>query len=156
MAQRINITLPDLLFDRLQKVKTKLNVSGVAQDALEYAVRRIERTGKELSAMDEIIERLKTEKKKYEEEQRASGYENGLKDAKDLDYESLLFIVNTCEEFDNEMRMSLMDFFMQTEAWTEWLQECIFDDVEDKNEDYFLGWIDGVQKFWGEVESKLV
>ncbi|MEH1779701.1 MAG: hypothetical protein V7L26_11410 [Nostoc sp.] len=38
MAQRITITLPDNLHERLQMFKESLNVSGVCQQAIDLAI----------------------------------------------------------------------------------------------------------------------
>lgn len=147
MAQRINITIPDGLFDRLQKVKSHFNISGVCREAIEREVVCLEFRIKETNDMNEIIDRLKQEKEKYDARYVNDGYVAGLEDAKNMSYEELAEIINSGNKFND------------TDVWDSFQADAVSDlQSEDPVFDlgsYSEGWFNGVNEFWGKVRSKV-
>lgn len=62
MTKRITITIPKELHDRLQAVKSDLNVSRECQKALNLVVQVEEIRRSDLPPMEKVIARLKIEK----------------------------------------------------------------------------------------------
>lgn len=58
MAQRITITIPDSLHDRLQAVKDQINVSVICQEAIMQAVGIEEIKQKQISKIEMLLQRL--------------------------------------------------------------------------------------------------
>ncbi len=142
MAERITITIPNDLHERLQAVKDALNVSRVCQEGLEAAI-RIEELKREKSPnMDTLIEKLRIEKEQDVAKWKEQGVIEGKKDALDLSY----------SEFrDLESKQSI------TDDLTDWIEENHFENMEGfVDKDVFLeGWLEGVLSVWDEVKESL-
>lgn len=141
LAERITITIPNDLHERLQAVKDALNVSRVCQEGLEAAI-RIEELKREKSPnMDTLIERLRIEKEQDVAEWKEQGIVKGKDDALNLSY----------NEFKNlETKQSIAD------NWTYWIEEDYFEDMEAVDKDaFFQGWLEGVLSVWDEVKESL-
>jgi predicted CopG family antitoxin len=87
VAERITITLPNDLYERLQTVKDKLNVSGLCQTTIERAVTIEEIKLKDIAVMDKVVERLRLEKQEANQEWKETGLSHGLEDAQELSYD---------------------------------------------------------------------
>ena len=142
MAERITITIPNDLHERLQAVKDALNVSRVCQEGLEVAI-RIEELKREKSPnMDTLIEKLRIEKEQDVAKWKEEGVIEGKKDALNLSY----------SEFkDLESKQSI------TDDLTDWIEENHFEYMEGfVDKDVFLeGWLEGALSVWDEVKELL-
>jgi len=149
MARRINITIRGELFERLQAVKEHFNVSGVCQDALEREVLRQELRLKEVTNMENVIERLSGEKEEYDKRYVDKGYEDGLDDAKEMDYEEL------AEALSTDLHVNLRE----TDTWDTWcadrINELQHGDAMFSLPAYTEGWVQGVREFWESIENRL-
>jgi hypothetical protein len=149
MAQRINITINDGLFERLQTVKDYFNVSRICQEALELEVSLQELRIKslEVNDMDKIIERLRLEKVEHDKIYRNDGYKEGLDDAKSMSYEEFVQVVQ-----------SNVDIY-ETLVWGNWLgakiEDLEHDDAAFVRESYLEGWLEGVNEFWENIKDAL-
>lgn len=147
--QRITISVPSSLYNRLQEVKDSLNVSQICQKAITYAVEYEEIKKMEGSEMDKITERLKKEKEESEKEDRENGKKAGFNDAKQMSYKDLKFVMReleTREEMANsqasydELSNNIFDRFDKEDGY--WM------DMDDADPDVYLeGWLEGVADF---------
>ena len=93
MTQRINISIPESLYERLQTYKDSINVSKVCQDALLAEIKKKEefvKRVKENSSMTEVIERLKKERIQKYFMFYDIGREDGFEWAKVASYNELI------------------------------------------------------------------
>ena len=93
MVKRINISIPDELYERLQEYKGRVNVSKVCQDAISDVIRKKEtfkRSVTEMPELEEIIERLRKEKNYSRHKVFELGEMVGISWAKQADYETLV------------------------------------------------------------------
>lgn len=140
MTQRITVTIADELYERLQKVKAGLNVSGLCQEAIGLAV-RIEELKIEGQSMEALIERLRLEKKEDSQKWRIEGFEAGEVDALKLSYQEFRQIEQT-KEIDGYLLEKLK---LSRLNW--------FSDVEENI--YLEGWVEGVLNVWENVQNEL-
>ena len=92
MAQRINISIPDSLFEKLKNFKNCLNISKISQKAIAHAINLEEVKNTAIPNMNELITRLKAEKAEYVKIYQDEGFKDGLKEAYKLSYDSFLFV----------------------------------------------------------------
>ena len=165
MVQRINVSLPDDLFEKIQKYKNEMNLSGIFQEAVAAKVAKKEeyqnykqKTGGK-KKMEQIAERLKREKDRFETGSYDDGKKVGYSLAQTLSYEELQYVINT--EDANAINVGEDKYF------SEYFKEAVFDEglfekrlvftadghYTDCFEDWLNGWIDGVKDFWIEVED---
>jgi hypothetical protein len=143
LTERITITLPDLLFQRLQPVKNSMNISGLCQQAIEQAV-TIEELKGESKNMDKLIEKLKLEKEQDNMSLKSQGITDGIEDATELSYTDFKHL---------EIKESISDDVL------EWLRENRLEHMDDINSDnenvYLKGWLEGVLSVWEQVKGHL-
>src|SRR5208337_3483900 len=96
MVQRITITIPDGLYERLQAVKDRINVSGICQEAIMQAVGIEEVKAQDLPEMEKLLAKLQAEKKQHEvilsTQWRDRGFKEGLEDAHHIHYRDFIHL----------------------------------------------------------------
>ena len=92
MAHRINISIPDSLFEKLKNYKDCLNISKISQKAITHAINLEEVKNTAIPDMNELTTRLKAEKAEYVKIYQDEGFKDGLKEAYKLSYDSFLFV----------------------------------------------------------------
>ena len=160
MAERLNISVPEALHKRLEKVKDRINISGICQAALKTEIEKWELLKK--GDKMETIERLKTEKEQYDERYNKQfnkmGIKAGINDAGRLPYEELLEIASAQEPL-NDWDASV---FYGSDAYKsglggdslkDWVKEMRQEEgfTEDSEDAYVEGWIEGVTDFFNDV-----
>ena len=86
---RVNISIPDELYGRLEDVRASLNISAVCQEALQRELTRRQPIPEDVELTDEIIERLRSEKETYERESREMGFKVGTEWARRAKFPAL-------------------------------------------------------------------
>ena len=157
MVQRITITIPNSLHTRLQGVKENLNVSAVCQKAIEYAVQLEETKMAALSKKEKVIERLRVERQKSEEEWFDCGKVDGLKDAENLSYDEFQQLWDLYQsKHELEMHGLCLQFHQFPEDFHELLHERMNGySPKPTEESYLAGWIDGVTDFWDQIKDEI-
>ncbi|MEH2383111.1 MAG: hypothetical protein V7K27_30215 [Nostoc sp.] len=156
MAQRITITLPDNLHERLQMFKESLNISGVCQQAIDLAVQIEEiKVRTDIPAMEKAITRLRKQKQEASAKWKQTGFKDGLIDATEkLDYLTLKYIG---EGGDIEESIPGIKNEPTVMMWVEHFKFARYEIEEDyfESEIYTQGWIEGVIHVWKEIKDKL-
>ena len=86
MSQRVTISVPDTLLERLQPVKRRFNISAICQEALEMAI-TYEELKTQAREQDNLVERLRAEKSVLLNKVRQEGFELGMRSSSKLSYE---------------------------------------------------------------------
>ena len=140
MAQRITVTLPDALHERLQRVKEALNVSQICQRAIEQVVEIEEIKLKEIPVMEKVIERLRLEKQQSEATLKQDAVLDGKEDAVELSYDEFLQLENDGI----------------SEDLLEWIQSKRIQYLEKPDTEVYLeGWKEGALSFWEQIKEQL-
>lgn len=142
MSERLTVTIPDGLYERLQKVKSHLNISSACAACIEHVV-VIEELKKSDKNMDNALTRLRIEKKEFEKAFTIDAFKDGQNDALELSYEEFLEI-----EADS-LSKSLM----------KWIDNRRILNIEnlsgEKEELYIKGWKEGVLNIWNNLKTEL-
>ena len=157
MAQKITLSIPDLLHEKLKEWRTSFNFSKMFQDAVTEAIQKKEAFQKRFSEdfdMPEIIKRLKHEKLIWEKKYYKLGKSEGLRWAKTAHYEDLLYVL----QFDGTYRLisdpKMNQYFEQIYHSTDFVKYSSSNSV-DHEQMFIDGWFKGVLGFWDQVEEKL-
>ncbi|MGO9533891.1 MAG: hypothetical protein ACLP3B_22295 [Syntrophobacteraceae bacterium] len=172
MTQRITITLPDGLYDRLQAVKDRINVSGVCQEAIMQAVGTEEVKAQDLPEMDKLLAKLQADKKRHDEivrtQWRARGEQDGREDAHLIRYRDFLELERSLAFFAGKPVPPESEAIATTKATptaisvTKRFQPLANRVAALKRENgfdenlYFAGWHDGVVSAWNAIKGKLL
>ncbi len=141
MAERINITIPNALSERLQAVKGRLNVSKICQQAIEKAVTTEEINTEDIPGRDKLVKRLRMEREESIKGWKETGITDGKQDAQELSYKEFQAL-----EDDGEISEEIRD----------WVKERHFEYYERPNEEsYFEGWLEGAFSVWDDIKDEV-
>ncbi len=157
MTQKITLSIPDLLHEKLKEWRNSFNFSKMFQDALTDAIQRKEAFQKRFSEefdMPEIIKRLKHEKLVWEKKYYQLGKEAALQWSKTAHYEDLLYVV----QFDGTYQIisdPRMNQYFEQVYKTSDLVKYKNSDVVDHEKMFIDGWFKGVAEFWNQIKEKI-
>lgn len=155
MAQKITLSVPDLLHEKLKEWRDSFNLSKMFQEALTEAIQKKEEFQKRFSKeynMSEIIKRLKQEKLIWEKQYYKLGKEEGLRWARTAHYEELLYVLEQNDTYSLISSSKMSDYFDKLYQTHE--LEKLSGSV-DHEQMFIDGWSDGIVEFWNHVKEKL-
>jgi len=149
MSRKITISVPDVLFQKIDAWRQSFNLSHIFQEAVSEAIKKKEEFQKRISEdfnIPEIIERLKKEKFESEDTWYRQGEHFGLEWARRAHYLDLKNVLRQPAEAFAGPGGSLRDYFKTT-----FQQE-----KPGQYRKFFLsGWKQGVSDFWNIIKDKL-
>ncbi len=157
MAQKITLSIPDLLHEKLTEWRTSFNFSKMFQDALTDAIQKKEEFQKRFSEdfdMSEIIRRLKHEKLIWEKKYYKLGRTEGLRWAKTIHYEDLLYVLHFEDTYKLISDPKMNEYFEQIYQTTD-LATYSNSNAIDHEQMFIDGWYKGVLEFWNQVKEKI-
>lgn len=157
MAQKITLSIPDLLHEKLKEWRSSFNFSKMFQDALIDAIQKKEEFQKRFShdfEMSDIINRLKHEKLVWEKKFYKLGKAEGLRWSKSAHYENLIYVLNFEGTYELTSDPRMADYFEQTYESTELSKYSNTESVQHEQM-YLDGWFKGVFEFWDQIKEKL-
>ena len=158
MSQRINISVPDELYEKIQAFKDRLNISKLCQNAILRAVKLEELRNQTRREIDKLAASFNKEREEYGQKFQEEGFKDGTRDAFRTDFQWMYTIwthrdaeppeklcemgatKETTEKVESQHLKADLDFFL-----------C-FDHVKDL---YFKGWLEGFLDVWERVSQKM-
>jgi hypothetical protein len=157
MTQKITLSIPDLLHEKLKEWRNSFNFSKMFQEALTDAIQKKEEFQKRLSEdfdMSEIIKRLQQEKCIWEKQFFKSGKNEGIKWARSAHYEDLLYVINFEDTYeltnDTKFKLYFEDLHTKND-----LGKYASDTDIDHEVMFMDGWFYGVNEFWAQIKEKI-
>ncbi|MGA3117374.1 MAG: hypothetical protein ABSF90_23410 [Syntrophobacteraceae bacterium] len=151
MAQRITITIPDSLHERLQAVKDRINVSGICQEAIIQAVCIEEVRVQSTPEMESLLERLQKEKEQYFIGSKNDGIQDGMEDALSFHFRDFVSLEELATRFPH-MAESIGRYDYPA------LKNRLKQKLDDKSHHpglYSKGWVEGILRIWAELKTKM-
>jgi len=157
MAQKITLSIPDLLHEKLKEWRNSFNFSKMFQDAVTDAIQKKEEFQKRFSEdfdMSEIIKRLQQEKMIWEKKFFKSGKNEGIKWARSAHYEDLLYVINFEDTYKLTNEERFKDYFEKIHDTNE-LGKYASDGAVDHELMFMDGWFYGVNEFWAQIKEQI-
>lgn len=157
MAQKITLSIPDLLHEKLKEWRSSFNFSKMFQETLIEAIQKKEAFQKRFShdfEMSEIIKRLKHEKLIWEKKFYKLGKSEGLRWAFSAHYEDLLYVLNFDGTYQLTSDPRMSTYFEQTYESTD-LEKYSNTESVQHEQMYIEGWFKGVFEFWEQIKEKI-
>lgn len=165
MSKKITISVPDLLFIRLENYRKKILISGICAKALEEAMDGHDDCVKAAKKRLSLLTDKEKHRLSYEEGRKWAGYEASLEqlaivslweyndeDASKLQYafgKNRKRIHDKIRGYSNVLEL-VMNSFMSKEVLTD-------SDTEDffyENHEAAMAFIDGAQEIWREIQNE--
>jgi len=170
MTKRYSVSVSDELAQKIELHKNRLSLSKIFQDAMWSKVTKEEKFQQRLQedqTVEQVIERLKQEKTRSEDDMFDTGRTDGQNFAKTAHYDELIYAISFDPFSENdEVNINVLetddvleDYFRdQLEKIREEHQLPVIDEDGDLTElavAWLKGWIQGVQDFWDNIKDKL-
>lgn len=162
MSQRVTVAVPDVLFERLQPVKHRFNISAICQEALEMVVTR-EELKLQVAEQDNLVERLQLERKVLLNQVRQAGYELGVRSSSKLSYKDFRHFERV-SPLATSLDEEVLDYLWSFLDLKEYSQEARMQDpdfahlleVDPQSRVVFAqGWLEGVLSVWQIVKAQV-
>lgn len=157
MTQKITLSIPDLLHEKLKEWRDSFNLSKMFQEAVTEAIQKKEIFQKRFSEefdMPEIIRRLQQEKMIWEKQFFKSGKKEGLQWAGTAHYGDLLYVVNFTDTYQLTHDSKFSQYFEQVHDRYE-LDKYASEGAVDHELMFMDGWFNGVAEFWNQVKEQI-
>jgi hypothetical protein len=157
MTQKVTLSIPDMLHEKLNKWRESFNLSKMFQDALLDAIQKKEEFQKRVSKdfdMSEIINRLKQEKLESERNYLEMGIHKGLEWAKRAHYEDLVYAIGF-EDPTHIVKDSKFSYYFNEIFNSDHLINFTQDNYNQHAKEFVDGWCKGVTDFYNEIVEKL-
>ncbi|MCK6461851.1 MAG: hypothetical protein L6Q95_18380 [Planctomycetes bacterium] len=162
MATRLNITIPDELFERLEAYRDRMNISAVCASALETELVTMAKLAKiKRKDLQDAVERLRKERESAADTSRQQGLGDGVEMTKggSVGYRKIKWFVA-----DGEARADAFDFpSVRDRLFADELMRDFARDTEDPRnptppddwDSYWDGFAEGVLKVWEEIGDEV-
>ncbi|MBF0377908.1 MAG: hypothetical protein HQK72_10555 [Desulfamplus sp.] len=157
MTRKITLSIPDMLYEKMEEWRQSFNFSKMFQDALAEAIHKKEEFQRRLQEdhdMAAIIDRLKNEKKQAEVNYSENGHAKGLQWAKNAHYNDLIYALGLSSALEMAKDDTLGSYFNNLLS-SEELVEKKTDGIGKYGRLFLDGWRRGVRDFWNEIKEKI-
>ena len=157
MTRKITLSIPDMLYEKMEEWRQSFNFSKMFQDALAEAINKKEEFQRRLQEdhdMSAIIDRLKHEKKQAEGNYSENGHLRGLQWAKSAHYNDLIYALGLSSAIEMTEDDTLGSYFSDILS-SDNLMEKTADGVNKYGRLFLDGWRRGVRDFWNEIKEKI-
>ncbi len=157
MAQKVTLSIPDMLHAKLNKWRESFNLSKMFQETLLDAIQKKEEFQKRIMQdfdMSEIISRLKQEKSESEKNYLEMGINKGIEWAKRAHYEDLVYAVGFKDPY-NIVKDSKFNYYFNEIFNSDHLIKFSQTNFNQHAKKFIDGWCKGVSDFYNEIKEKL-
>lgn len=157
MAQKVTLSIPDLLHEKLEQWRNSFNLSKMFQDALTEAIQKKEEFQRRFTEdfdMADVVKRLRQEKLLWEKKFYKLGKIEGLKWAKTAHYGDLLYVLQFEDAYKLISDQKMNEYFDKLYSSTG-LAEYSDSGSVDHEQMFLNGWKNGVQDLWDHVKEKI-
>lgn len=157
MAQKITLSIPDMLHEKLKEWRNSFNFSKMFQEAVTDAIQKKEEFQKRFSDdfdMAEIIKRLKEEKLTWIRQFYRTGRKEGHKWARSAHFEDLLYVLQTRNTYRIIEESRFKEYF-DTIININRVNQFPMENMQEHRKMFLDGWFFGVTEFWNQVKEEL-
>ena len=148
MAKGIVVLLPDDLFEKVESLKGKIDVSEICSRALSREIEKLEKRREE--------GRVEIKMADYIELWENRGTEDGKKDAENFSYRAFMETIKIYKKLDEFSGRFDLDEIIPGEIYDSLLHHRLKDLESDSPEKaaYLRGWLRGVALKWDEIKDR--
>jgi len=157
MAKRVTVSIPDMLHEQMEKWRESFNLSKMFQESVAEAIQKKEEFQKrfrEDREMTDIIERLRREKARSEQNYFDKGKDDGYHWGRSAGYEELIHAL-AWQPGDDILRDPMLGSYFSQQAVKNNLMEGKEGSLKPYMAIYLDGWRTGLAEFWDAVKDKL-
>ncbi|MFN2355042.1 MAG: hypothetical protein ABR512_11030 [Desulfopila sp.] len=161
MAKKVTVSMPDMLYQKMERWRRSFNLSKMLQEAVADAIQKKEDFQKRIQEdldVGEVVERLRREKAQSE----GNFYDTGRRDAvlwvKSASYDDIMYALSW-DDIDNVLNDTILGPYFSEKLKSSTLmgiENTAQGDVFSQHgRIYIKGWKKGLFDFWEEIRDKL-
>ncbi len=157
MARKVTVSIPDLLYEKLERWRRSFNLSKMFQDAVAEAIQKKEDFQKRIRQdldLGEVIERLRKEKAKSAGNLFDTGRQDSVLWAKSASYDDIMYAL-AWEDVDKGPKDGIMGPYFSEKIKMDKLMDFLDDGINEYARIYIKGWKKGLADFWDEIKDKI-
>ncbi len=157
MARKVTVSIPDLLYEKLERWRRSFNLSKMFQDAVAEAIQKKEdfqRRIKQDLDLGDVIERLRKEKAHSDGNLFDTGKQDGVLWAKSASYDDIIYAL-AWEDLEKGARDGILGPYFSEKIRKDRLMVINDDGINEYVRIYIKGWKRGLTDFWDEIKEKL-
>jgi hypothetical protein len=157
MAQKITLSIPDMLHEKLTEWRDSFNLSKMFQEAVADAIQKKEEIQKRFSQefdMSEVVKRLQQEKQAWLRQFYRLGRKEGVAWGKSAHFEDLLYVLHVPDTYELVQDVRLKEYFDST-LNRYGVDRFSIEGKADHKKMFLDGWMNGVTEFWNQVKEAL-
>lgn len=157
MTRKITLSIPDMLYEKMEEWRKSFNLSKMFQDALTEAIHKKEEFQRRLQEdhdMAQIIERLRNEKRQTEGNYSEKGKMEGLHWAKNAHYQDLMYALEL-NDAEHMIKDETLGSYFKAIGGSDNFIEISSEHINKYGKLFLDGWRRGVKAFWNEIREKI-
>jgi hypothetical protein len=157
MARKVTVSIPDMLYEKMERWRRSFNLSRMFQDAVAEAIQKKEDFQKRLQEdldLSEVIARLRKEKARSEGDFFDTGKCDGVLWAKSAGYDDIMYAL-AWEDLDNALQDRILGSYFSEKIEAGKPPAMNNGTVNEYTRLYLRGWKKGLTEFWNEIKNKL-
>lgn len=157
MAKKVTVSIPDMLYEKMERWRRSFNLSKMFQDAVAEAIQKKEDFQKRLQEdldLGDVIERLRSEKAQSEGNFFDTGKQDGVLWAKSASYDDIMYALNWTA-VDNAPNDKILGAYFCEKIETNKMMAILQEGINEYTRIYLQGWKKGLTEFWQEIKDKL-
>lgn len=156
MSKAIFVVLSDELFEKLEKLKERIDISDVCSRALMEEIEKLEKEEENTSDKQSTSIDVEISADDYLRLWKMRGVEDGKRDSEEFSYRAFMEILNVYKNLDTLPESFSYEQVLPGEIYDTLLYPRLkeLDDVSPEKEAYLRGWIEGVLRTWEKVKNR--
>ena len=157
MAKKVTVSIPDMLYEKMERWRRSFNLSKMFQEAVAEAIQKKEDFQKRIQEdldLSEVIERLRQEKAQSEGDFQESGKHDGVLWAKSAGYDDIMYAL-AWDDVDSAATDPVLGHYFCEKIDKSKLMDMEDGRVNEYTRIYISGWKKGLGEFWDAVKDKL-
>ena len=157
MARKVTVSIPDMLYEKMERWRRSFNLSKMFQDAVADAIQKKEDFQKRIQEdldLGEVVERLRKEKAQSEGDFFDTGRHDGVLWGKSAAYDDIMYALSW-EDINAAPLDGILGAYFRERFEHSKLMNIQNELMNEYARLYVRGWQKGLQEFWEEIKDKL-
>ena len=157
MAKKVTVSMPDMLYQKMERWRRSFNLSQMLQEAVAEAIQKKEDFQKRIQEdldISEVVERLRREKAQSEGNFFDTGRRDGVAWGKSAGYDDIMYAL-AWDDLDNACRDRVLGPYFRDKIEASKLMQISGETINGYTKMYLQGWQRGLREFWEMIRDKL-
>lgn len=157
MAKKVTVSMPDMLYQKMERWRRSFNLSQMLQEAVAEAIQKKEDFQKRIQEdldITEVVERLRREKAQSEGNFFDTGRRDGMAWAKSAGYDDIMYALSW-DDIDQGPSDKILGSYFLEKIESSKLMQLEGEMINEYTRIYLQGWKKGLNEFWEMISDKI-